>query len=176
MTPKLAIGAGLILSLVSGAGGWKLRDADYQRHLKEDARAQAKAQQKVTERVLQKEAVSADVREDRDTKREANRSTTQIIYREVPKYVTRTVFEDRLVAAGGLPAGFVWSFNQSASGDTTPLPARLSPDTPTGVDLSTVATVTAGNAELYRSCKADLEAWGSWYAKLTAQVASQTKE
>lgn len=171
--PYVAVGA------VCTGLGWKVRDRDYQEHLKKDAQAQVTATQAARAVEHKAEDISQGVRE--EVAKEQAR--TQVIYKtiteKVPVYVTQTKIEKRVVASGGLPAGFVWTYNGAASNSEAPLPTGIDPDTPSGVDLSTVASVTAGNFALYHQCRADLRGWQTWYEKLKAtwpDTASQGKE
>lgn len=149
--------------LFAGYGGWKLRDADYQRHLKKDAAAAALAQvqARATERRL--ETAAQEVREEVS----AEKVRTEIVYRtvtkEVPVYVTQTQFARDVDARGGLPAGFVWNYNQSASNSTAPFPSGLDPDAPTEVGVSTLALTTAGNFKVCHDWRSEVEGWREWY-------------
>lgn len=162
--------------LTSGAIGWSLRDADYQAHLKKDAQAEAHAQVEARKVEAKQEAQAQSVREIVTQKQAEAQVVYRTITQEVPVYVTRTQFEDRVVAGGGLPAGLVWLYNQAASGTAAPLPSGLNPDSPTGVDVSTLASTTAGNFSLYHACKAEVEGWHTWYDNLAASWPSEPKE
>lgn len=171
MMPRtyILIGSHLALALVAGTLGWKLRDADYQAHLKKDARIEARAQQVTRELEGRLDRGTQAVREDVAVAQ----AHTEVVYRtvtkEVPVYVTRTQFEERVVAAGGLPAGFVWLHNQAASGSTAPLPPSTSPDAPTGLGMSDLAGVIAGNYAVCEDLRARDAAWTAWYERLLAE-------
>ena len=145
--------------------GWTIRDADYQAHLKKD-KAEALAQEREVRKIEgQLEAESQKVR-DNVTQREG---TVRIVYRdvvkEIPRYVTQTVFEERVRADGGLPAGFVFLYNKAASNDPeATLPSGIDPDTPTGLDLSALTSVATGNLGVCHSYRIEAEAWREWYA------------
>lgn len=163
VSPRLLIASHLSLALISGFIGWKVRDADYQAHLKKEARVEVKAQQDTRQQEAAHEVISQDHRE----KDAQQKQQVQVVYRtvteKVPVYVTRTQFEEKVVAGGGLPAGFVWSYNQSASNSTAPLPTGINPDTPTGIDMSTLAGTTAGNFAMCNSWRTELQQWHEWY-------------
>lgn len=173
MSPRLLIASHLAVALSAGFIGWKVRDADYQAHLKKEARVEVKAQQDTRKVEASNETLSQDHRE----KNAQAQQQVQVVYRtvtkEVPVYVTRTQFEEKVVAGGGLPAGFVWNYNQSASNSTAPFPTGLDPDTPTGLGMSALAGTTAGNFALCHSWRAELQQWHDWYNDLSAQWPGQ---
>lgn len=159
-----AIASSLIAGGLSGYAGWKLRDADYQKHLSQEANEAVKAQQVVRTVEATAETISQGTRESLASETQKAHTVYRTIVEKVPVYVTQSKAEARLVADGGLPAGFVWNFNQSASGDTTlPLPPGTDRDTPTGVDLSTLARVSAGNHTLYHECNIERGKWREWH-------------
>ena len=127
----------LVGCAASGFMGWKLRDADYQRHLRHDAAEVAQAEKETRRLEAANESLVQQVREN---KAQAD-AKTQVVYRtiiqEVPKYVTQTQFEERVVASGGLPAGFVWNYNQGVANATAPFPSGLDPDAPPDRDWET---------------------------------------
>lgn len=165
-----ALAAGLLVSgACGGVVGWKLRDADYQRHLKQDAAAAAKATTKALEHRDRGEAISQSTREEKSRVDAQTRIVYQTIEKEVPRLVTETKIEKVVVAGGGLPAGFVWTFNNAASNSSAPFPTGTDRDAPTGVDLSDLARTTAGNFELYHHCAAEVAAWHDWYNRLKAE-------
>lgn len=161
-------GAGA-LAAVSFTGGWKVRDADYQRHLRLDLKQVAAHEAAMRELEGRLEAQAEEAR----AEIEAAEAKTRVVYRtvtkEVPVYVTQTKFEERVVASGGLPAGFVWLHNNSAANSTAPFPSGLGPDTPTGLGMSDLAGTIAGNYALCYSYKAEAEGWRSWYDRLVKE-------
>lgn len=167
-SPYVLGGAALALSLGSGWAGWTIRDADYQAHLKKDARAAEQAQKDARQVELKLESGSQEVR---DVVAQEN-VRTEIVYRtvtkEVPVYVTQTKFAQDVDAGGGLPAGLVWTYNRAASNSEAPIPPGLDPDAPTGTGVSTLATITAGNFALCYQWRAEAQGWRDWYEKLRA--------
>lgn len=166
--PWLLLLGGALLAGTSGTVGWKLRDADYQRHLKRDAQAEAQWQKAV--RLVEGEAdrIVQETRASLAEKESSRETVYRTITKEIPTYVTRTEFAERVVASGGLPAGLVWLHNQAASGSTLPLPSGLSPDSPTGVDVPELATVLTGNYSVCTSWRNEAETWREWYAQQLA--------
>lgn len=168
-----------LAALAGGLGvGWKLRDADYQRHLKKEAVALEKAQGEARKQEAAQENTSQEVRDKVSSKQAHAEIVYRTVTKEVPVYVTRTKAEQKVVAGGGLPAGLVWAYNQSASNSPAPFPSGLDPDAPTGVNLSELASVTSGNFAVCHQYRAELEGWHSWYNQLKASWpdASKTKE
>ena len=176
LTPKLALlGAALSLAL-GGYGGWKLRDADYQEHLKRDAQEDAQWQKSL--RLVEGEAdrIVQEVRDWGTVEKSQVEVRYRTIEKRIPEYVTRTVFEERVVASGGLPAGLVWLHNQAAAGGSpVPLPSGLDPDAPTGLGVSDLAGVLTRNYALYQQCSIDLQAWGRWYDQQLALAEKEIK-
>lgn len=166
--PYVLAGTHLSLALLSGFMGWKLRDADYQRHLKGEAQAQVTTQIVTREVEGRNEEVSQSERDALATQQQK----VQVVYRtttkEIPVYVTHTEFEERVVASGGLPAGLVWTYNRSASNSEAPLPTGLDADAPAGVSVSELAGVTAGNFALCHTYRDEVGRWHSWYNRLLA--------
>lgn len=168
----LALGAALLASS-SGFVGWKLRDSDYQAHLKRDAKQEAQWQKAL--RLVEGEAdrIVTETRAKLDEKEVQRETVYRTITKEIPHYVTRTEFAERVVASGGLPAGLVWLHNQAASGSPVPLPSGLDPNAPTGVDVPELATVLTGNYSVCASYRNEAEAWREWY---TLQLKLSQKE
>lgn len=133
-TPKLLIASHLALALAAGFIGWKVRDADYQAYLKKVERAAHKATKEVRRVEARNEGISQGNREALGIKQQQVQYVYRTVTKEVPVYVTQTVFEKRVLADGGLPAGLVWSYNQSVSNSTAPLPPGTNPDTPTDLE------------------------------------------
>lgn len=103
--------------------------------------------------------VYAALQSDFDTLKQ-NRSITQTIIKEVPKYVTPTS-DARCV----IPAGFVQVHDATAATNPAPLPGSATGDVDaaSGVALSTVAEVVASNnAECVERGRI-LELWQRWY-------------
>lgn len=173
--PRIVIAS---LLVCAGAGcftGWKLRDGDYQRHLKQDAVAAAKTDKASRSIEQSLVTISSASRQRLDQKEVLIRTQFKTIVEKVPYYVTNTVQEKAVVAGGGLPLGFVWVHNAAALGVNPPAASPSGPQSgdPSGVDLSTLARVAAGNYELYHQCRARLEEWDSFYDQLTAKWPSQ---
>lgn len=155
----------------SAVGGWHLRDRDYQAHLKEDAKKSLEivSQARAVEGVIS--GVSEKVRNELDRKEAQAQVITKTITERVPYYVTSTPQEKAVVAGGGLPLGFVWLYNAAVLGvdpPASPSSGAQSGD-PSGVDLSTLARIDAGNLGLYHQCRGRLEAWDTFYEQLRAQ-------
>lgn len=154
--------------ILSGLAGWKLRDADYQAHLKWDAVAEKKAVEdaRKVEAIMQSGA--DEVREDVTQKQTKARVVTRTITKEIPVYVNKTELAAHVDDAGGLPAGVVWVHNQAASGAEAPLPSGVDPDTPTGIGVPELAEVVVHNYGECRAVREEAQGWRDWYTKLKA--------
>lgn len=178
LDPRLLIAGALLSAGAGGLTGWKLRDAGYQRHLKEDAKKSLDVAQKARsiEKVLV--GVSADTRDRVDAKEASVRVITKTITERVPYYVTSTPQEKAVVAAGGLPLGFVQLYNAAVLGvdpSASPQAGAQSGD-PSGVDLSTLARINTGNLGLYHQCRARLEEWDKAWDEITAMWPKQQEQ
>lgn len=159
----IVIGA-ICLSAVSGLAGWKLRDADYQRHLKADAQAALT----VSERARQTEGTNEETATDVGRQVEEAKTEIQIVTRtlikEVPIHVTREADAHCVV-----PLGFVRLHDAAATGGPAPSYASgESPDQASGTDLSTVAGTVADNYGYARELEAQVTGWQDWYERVKA--------
>lgn len=161
--PYLKLATYALALLVGAGGGWKLRDADYQRHLREDAQHEVTAQQRVRQVEHRAEDHAQQARDQVARATEHTRIVYQTVTKEVPVYVTQTVFAQEVDASGGLPSGLVWLHNQAAANSTAPLPSSIDPGAPAGVGVSELASVLAGNYALCHQFRAEAEGWRSWY-------------
>jgi hypothetical protein len=166
--PSLALITHLSVAAVAGTVGWQLRDRDYQAHLKEEAEDAVQVIRDVRDVEDRNEKVSQANREELSQKQQQVQVVYRTVTKEIPVYVTHTQFEERVVANGGLPLGFVWSYNQSVASATAPLPPGLNPDTPTGLGMSALAGNAAGNFAMCHAWRAELTQWHSWYNQLEA--------
>ena len=164
MINRVAIIAVICLSGVSGLAGWKLRDADYQRHLKADARAALMASEGAREIEGKNEATATDVGRQVEEAKTEIQYVTRTIIQKVPEYVT-TEADARCV----VPNGFVWLHDASATGNP-PAPAASgeSADADSGVTLSEVVPVIADNYAYTRTLEAQVTGWQTWFAAVQA--------
>lgn len=169
----LGLGVGL---LAAGAGGWKLRDADYQRHLRHDAVLTTKVIRNTREIEKGLVTLSSALRDKGDAEEAQIHTITKIIERRVPSDVSSTPQEQAIVAGGGLPLGFVRSHTASVLGVDPELTASSSAQSgdPTGVSLSTLATVDAGNYDVLHICVSRLQRWDEFYETLKAKWPSNS--
>jgi hypothetical protein len=163
--PRLALGILLASCASSGWVGWKLRDAGFQAHLKREAQADAGRSRVLITTINQSEADTQRLRDTNEASKTRIREVVRTVYREIPKYVTDTQLERDVVARGGLPLGFVWGYNQAAGYSQLPLPPGNSASDPSGVSLSTLAAISAGNSEVCLQWARDLDAWDEWYSR-----------
>lgn len=81
------------------------------------------------------------------------------IHDKVPVYVTAQADHECVV-----PAGFV-RLHDAAAADVPPVPfaAGESADTPSGIALSTIATIVADNYATCHDALTEAQAWRDWY-------------
>lgn len=169
MTPqqiKIALLAGgwFISCLGSGWIGYKISDAEYQRHLSKEAKAVTVAVKKVAK----VETQQSDVAREESDNRQARDAKTEVVYRTI----TNTIREYMPDAAprpdcpAPVPVGFALVFDSAFRGDDpSKIPAAANADVlaDTGISLLTVADTTALNAKLCRVDRSEVLAWRAWY-------------
>lgn len=168
MPPRFAISIliALACTITGGVVGWKLRDRDYQAHLKQDAQQETLAVQTVRAIEGAADRITNETREAIAKKAAEREIVTRTITKEIPPYVTKTVFTERIDAGGGLPAGFVWVHNQAASGSTAPLPPGVDPDAPTGIGMPELADTLVHNYGECHAVREEAQGWRDWYVQL----------
>jgi hypothetical protein len=142
------------LALGFGAG-WKVHDW-------RDASGALKAAKHEVSVVQRQGAVDTAVAVQQQAAQDRIRVVTQTLIQKVPVYVTAQADSQCVV-----PAGFVRLHDAAAAGrDVSAIPQGPgeSADTPSGVKLSTVAWVVAGNYGVCNSLRAELIGWQQWYA------------
>lgn len=150
------------VAVLSGFTGWKLRDGDYQAHLKADAEAAATAQSQARSVEAKNEKTAAEVGAKVEKTVAEVRYVTREIIKEVPVYVTVQADANCVV-----PVGAVELLNAAASGrPPAPDPSGRSVDAPSGVDLSAVAGTVVENYGYTRELEAQVRGWQEWYARV----------
>lgn len=161
--PKLlTLDAVALVALACLLAGWKLRDADYQRHLKKDAVETIK----VIAAARRIEAAGVEIAHRASTAYAEGRTKietrTRTIIERIPYYVTR-----QADASCTLPIGLIRLHNEAAtaSGGDTPLPSTpgFNPDAPSGVALSEYGGVVAGNYGKFHLLQSEVTVWRKWY-------------
>lgn len=164
MINRIAIIAAICLSGVSGLAGWKLRDADYQRHLKADARGALTASEDAREIEGKNEQTSTDIGRQVEEAKTEIQYVTRTIIQKVPEYVTVEA-DARCV----VPNGFVGLHDSAATGNP---PAPAAPGEPndadSGVALSEVVSVVAENYAYTRTLEAQVTGWQEWFRRVEA--------
>ena len=155
---ELLVVAGIFL--VGFGAGYGVRDFRATQEALQDARRDVKAVNDVIRVEQKSDQATQTVAEEVATKTQAIQVRTVEIIKEVPVYVT--VEAD---AKCDVTDGFVRLHDAAATG-TPPVPygPGESPDTPGGVEASTIAATVAEN---YGQClvwKSQVEGWQSWYA------------
>ena len=159
-----AILPGLLIAamLAGAAGGWTVRDRDYQAHLKADAQAAAMAQQQARTVEGKNEDTAREIGVEVEKTKVEIRTVTRTIIERVPEYVTLEADAKCVV-----PVGAVVLLNAAASGNPPPAGTPGEPiDAPSGVDLSEVVRVTTENYGTYHEVVAQLIGWQEWYARI----------
>lgn len=186
LTLKFALPILFAGCLLSGFGGWKLRDADYQRHLRADAEVavtvanQARAIDRASLRITSDQAAITATLQAR------SRETTRTILQEVTRYVPQqaTLAQQAQVPlaqveAGGaldprlgglLPPGFIRLHDAAAANDPAILSSPASADSIAGpgVDLPALARTLAINYGICAELRGEVEGWREWYAQQSA--------
>lgn len=146
----------------AGAGGWKLRDADYQRHLKADAEAALKASERARDTEATNEQTSQEVGREVEEKQAEIRYVTRTILKEVPIYVS-----PESDARCTVPYGFVRLHDAAATGNPpAPATAEQPNDAASGVDLSAVASTVVDNYGYTRELEQQVIGWQTWYTQV----------
>lgn len=130
--------------------------------------APVKERLKIVERVVERQAEASKITEDVGTRvaqREADiRYITRTIVQEIPVYVTQQS-DDRCT----VPVGFVRLHDAAAAGTpAVPLGAGEFADTPSGLELSSVASTVVGNYGESNVWREQVLGWQAWYAEQKA--------
>lgn len=155
----------LVLILVASFSifaGWKVRDYDYQKHLKADAEAAQKAIEEAREVENKNEETSSNIgKQVEETKKEIQYVTRTII-KEIPIHVT-SESDDRCI----IPLGAVRVLDSAATGNPkiTYAPGE-SPDQASGIELSGVVSSVTDNYGYTRELEAQVKGWQDWYEQV----------
>lgn len=160
----IAIALAVCLSGVSGLAGWKVRDADYQRHLKADARAALEASEGARATEAKNEKTATDIGRQVEEAKTEIQIVTRTLIKEVPIHVTAQADAHCVV-----PLGFVRLHDAAATGGPAPSYASgESPDQASGVELSGVVSSVTDNYGYTRELEAQVISWQEWYARVKA--------
>jgi hypothetical protein len=157
------ITASVALLIGLGAGGkigWEVRDAGYQKHLLQDAKAAKKWAKEMAELSRLTSKAAEAVRTDLETRKQEVRETTRTITERIPYYVTA-----KSDAACPVPVGLVELHNQAATGQPASVPTSSSVDrdAPSRVALSELTRVIVHNYGVSQELEAEVVAWRTWY-------------
>ena len=159
---KLNILISLLCCIVCLVGGWKLRDADYQRHLKEDAVAAQRASEEAREVEGNNEQISQDVGQQVEETKAEIQYVTRTIIKEVPVHVTAES-DSRCV----VPLGAVRVLDAAATGNPTISYAPgESAGQASGIELSGVVSSVTDNYGYTRELEAQVMGWQDWYERV----------
>ena len=117
------------------------------------------AKAEIAKRTVKAEGISAEARSSLDRERVRIQTRTITLIREVPTYVTPAA-DDRCI----VPIGFVRYHDAAATEAALPAAAGGSLDTPSGIELSAVASTVAENYGTAFQWRAEALTWRKWYA------------
>lgn len=163
LIPAWAYVVAAILALgAAGAAGWSIRDYDYQKHLKADARAALEASEAARNTEARNEETSTQVGRQVEETKERVRVVTNTILKEVPVYVSQES-NDRCV----VPDGAVRLLDAAASGNPpVPYGPGESADAPSRHELSGVVSNVVGNYGYTHELEAQVRGWQDWYEQV----------
>jgi hypothetical protein len=163
LIPAWAYALAFCVSLgAAGAGGWKLRDADYQKHLRADAEAAQRASEAAREVEGKNETTSQEVGTKVEEAKETIRYVTQTLVKEIPVYVTEQA-DDRCV----VPLGAARVLDAAATGNPTiSYGPGESADQASGHELSGVVASVVQNYGYTRELEATVIGWQEWYERV----------
>lgn len=160
--PHLLMGATagvLIAGLIGGVCGYKLRDADYQRHLKADTERALKDQQDVTRLVTALGKINAGVAHLKQERDRLISETTQNNLGRISTYVPASK------SCPSVTVGFGLLHDYGARGQSAPVsgPPGVNLSAPAGIDLPTVAGTIQRNYDVCYKWRSEALAWREWY-------------
>ena len=159
---KLNILIMLFACLMCTIGGWKLRDHDYQKHLKADAVAAQKASERAREVEGNNEEIGQEVGREVEEAKTQIQYVTRTLIKEVPIHVTAES-DNRCV----VPLGAVRVLDAAATGNPTISYAPgESADQASGVELSGVVSSVTDNYGYTRELEAQVIGWQDWYERV----------
>lgn len=151
----LALGA-------AGTAGWKVRDYDYQKHLKADAEAAQRASDQAREVEATNDQTSQDIGVKVEEAQTEIRYVTRTLIKEVPTYVTLEA-DTRCP----VPLGAVRMLDAAARGDSeVALAPTESPDQASGIGLSGVVSSVVNNYGYTHELEAQVIGWQDWYEQV----------
>lgn len=144
------------------AAGWHIRDYDYQKHLKADARAALEASEGAREVEGKNEQIASEIGQQVEQAKERIRYVDRIIHKEIPVYVSQEA-SDRCV----VPDGAVRLLDAAASSNPpAPYAPGESPDAPSGVDLPEIVSSATDNYAAGNEAIESVKGWQAWYAEV----------
>ena len=148
----------------AGAAGWRVRDHDYQMHLKADSEAALKASEQAREVEQTSTDTSNQIGLQVEEAKERIRYVNRQILKEVPVYVTQES-DARCV----VPDGAVRVLDAASTGNPpVPYGPGQSPDAPSRHDLSGLVSNVVGNYGYTLELEAQVKGWQDWYAEQKA--------
>lgn len=162
MNTKMNLLVTLLAITMSVFVGWKVRDYDFQKHLKADAEAALDASEAAREVEGKNEEISQDVGREVEEAKTQIQYVTRTLIKEVPIHVTAES-DNRCV----VPLGAVRVLDAAATGNPTISYAPgESADQASGVELSGVVSNVTDNYGYTRELEAQVIGWQDWYERV----------
>ncbi len=162
MNTKLNLLVTLLAITMSVFVGWKVRDYDFQKHLKADAEAAQRASEAAREVEGHNEEIGNDVGQQVEEAKTQIQYVTRTLIKEVPTHVT-VESDNRCV----VPLGAVRVLDAAATGNPTiSYGPGESADQASGVELSGVVSSVTDNYGYTRELEAQVIGWQEWYERV----------
>lgn len=162
MNTKLNLLVTLLAITLSVFVGWKVRDYDFQKHLKADAEAAQRASEAARGVEANNEEIGNDVGQQVEEAKTQIQYVTRTLIKEVPIHVTAES-DNRCV----VPLGAVRVLDAAATGNPTiSYGPGESADQASGVELSGVVSNVTDNYGYTRELEAQVIGWQDWYERV----------
>lgn len=162
MNTKMNLLVTLLAVVMSVFVGWKVRDYDFQKHLKADAEAAQRASEAAREVEGNNEQIGTDVGQQVEEAKTQIQYVTRTLIKEVPIHVTAES-DNRCV----VPLGAVRVLDAAATGNPTiSYGPGESADQASGVELSGVVSSVTDNYGYTRELEAQVIGWQEWYERV----------
>lgn len=162
MNTKMNLLVTLLAITMSVFVGWKVRDYDFQKHLKADAEAAQRASEAAREVEGKNEEIGQDVGREVEEAKTQIQYVTRTLIKEVPIHVTAES-DNRCV----VPLGAVRVLDAAATGNPTiSYGPGESADQASGVELSGVVSNVTDNYGYTRELEAQVIGWQDWYERV----------
>lgn len=162
MKTKLNLMVLLFSVFLAAFAGWKVRDHDYQKHLKDDAVSAQRASEKARETEGNNEKIGDEIGQEVEEAKTKIQYVTRTIIKEVPIHVSPES-DSRCV----VPLGAVRVLDAAATGNPAiSYGPGESADQASGIELSGVVSSVADNYGYTRELEAQVIGWQDWYERV----------